>query len=114
MTALACVDENRIVWFLRGELTARVADEVETHLDSCASCRDLFALVATTSLLPQLHALAPPEPLAGELPLGATVGRYTITGPLGVGGMGVVYAAHDPKLDRKIALKVLRGSSDTT
>ena len=39
---------------------------------------------------------------------GATVGRYLVLERLGAGAMGVVYAAYDPKLDRKIALKLLR------
>jgi tetratricopeptide (TPR) repeat protein len=39
---------------------------------------------------------------------GATIGRYVVLGLLGRGGMGEVYAAYDPELDRKIAVKLLR------
>ncbi len=35
-------------------------------------------------------------------------GRYEIINELGKGAMGVVYKAHDPRIDREIALKVLR------
>src|SRR6266545_8253415 len=39
---------------------------------------------------------------------GATIGRYVILGMVGRGGMGEVYAAYDPELDRKVAVKLLR------
>ena len=39
---------------------------------------------------------------------GTRLGPYEIVAPLGAGGMGEVWRARDTKLDREVALKILR------
>ena len=46
-----------------------------------------------------------------ELVPGTQVNRYVVERLIGRGAMGTVYAAHDPDLDRKVALKLLRADS---
>ena len=52
---------------------------------------------------------AVPGPAAASEPFRA--GRYVILQHVGHGAMGNVYAAYDPDLDRKVAVKVLRDST---
>lgn len=48
----------------------------------------------------------------GRWARGDCLGRYVVLEEIGAGGMGIVYAAYDPELDRRIALKVLQTQGD--
>jgi tetratricopeptide (TPR) repeat protein/predicted Ser/Thr protein kinase len=52
---------------------------------------------------------------SGPILPGTIIGRYVVLSKLGAGAMGMVLAAYDPELDRKVALKLLKartGSQD--
>jgi len=48
------------------------------------------------------------------LPAGALIGRYVVLERIAVGGMGAVYKAYDPKLDRKVAVKLVATGSEAS
>jgi eukaryotic-like serine/threonine-protein kinase len=75
----------------------------DAMIDAGAAIDDLEQRVAFATIRGRLF---------GELGQPVSIGRFLVTRRLGQGGMGVVYAAYDPQLDRKVAVKVMRDVGD--
>jgi predicted ATPase len=78
---------------------ADLLSEVESLIASHEEAGSQFLGVAA----PEVLQLAPPRALTS----GTKLGPYEIIGLLGTGGMGEVYRARDPRLDRSVAIKIL-------
>jgi serine/threonine protein kinase len=95
-----CPTDEEISELIEGRLDEVARQRVTAHLGGCDACRLLFAAV-------ELPEPSPPDANA-RIEVGARVGRFVVLELVGKGGMGAVYAAYDPELDRKVALKVVR------
>jgi tetratricopeptide (TPR) repeat protein/tRNA A-37 threonylcarbamoyl transferase component Bud32 len=95
-----CPDDSTLWALATGALSEAARTSAEAHLDGCADCRAAFAALARLQ--------APGARAPAVRARGATLGRYFVVDAVGAGGMGVVYSAFDPELDRKVALKLVR------
>jgi tRNA A-37 threonylcarbamoyl transferase component Bud32 len=89
-----CLDDDAISAYASRHMTERERTLAEEHLSSCELCLALACAAARD------HESEAPGP--------RRIGRYEVRELLGEGAMGSVYAAHDPQLDRRVAIKLVR------
>ncbi|MGE6761970.1 protein kinase domain-containing protein [Corallococcus interemptor] len=120
------LDEVELLDLADGIPSQSLRERAESHLDGCASCRESLAefLRVRAVPAPDVHAARTAvmqsdpltrsvKPRIPQVAQGTLLGRYVVLERLGAGGMGVVHAAYDPSLDRRIGLKLLRAPPST-
>jgi len=86
-----CPPDEAVAAFIEHALPPADRARLEGHLDRCEVCRAALGHVVSTA-----------PPAAPRM-----IDRYRLDAPLGAGGMGAVYQAWDPALERAIAIKLL-------
>ncbi|MGZ3455124.1 MAG: tetratricopeptide repeat protein [Polyangiales bacterium] len=109
---MSCPTDEELSVYLEGGGSAEQRQSIRTHAEGCASCRAMvgaFFYAFGPDIGIDDDTLPASSSPSSALPRGTKVGRYTIDERLGAGGMGVVYAARDVALGRRVALKLLGG-----
>jgi len=110
-------DADTLRGLAHGTLASAEAVQARSHLDRCQVCARALADLDPLAGETVVHERGARVPQTGEAVHGSTrrtlepgsrIDRYVILERLGSGGMGEIYAAYDPGLDRKIALKLMR------
>jgi hypothetical protein len=99
---MACLDDDTVLALGAGHLSGPALEDAERHVDGCVTCRRALAMGLQSSTAEPTR-----QPV---LSVGNTIGRYVVLERVGAGAMGRVFAALDPQLDRKVALKVLKSA----
>jgi eukaryotic-like serine/threonine-protein kinase len=116
--------QERLESMARGHLNAADQLELQAHLSVCSMCQAAASALSAPLAATQedigfsdthqsdsrpARTYSDPEmaPILDMQP-GKVLGRYTVTRQLGRGAMGIVLEARDSRLDRAVAIKVLR------
>ena len=106
-----CLSADEVVALAGGDATEDDATRMRRHIERCDACRSAVAGVAR--LRPTERSAKPSTQRSRAQALGPGDifdERYRVERVVGRGGMGTVYAAWDDKLQRRLALKLIRAS----
>lgn len=102
-----CLEEHEAIALLEGTDEGR-GTGWRAHLTECERCQEYVAALARVLLPPSEASAGGWGPGDGVLSPGTRLGHYVVGSMIGRGGMGVVYRGNDERLDRTVAIKLLR------
>ncbi len=95
---LRCPDDEELARYVDGDIEAALQKHITEHLEQCDACEELIGALAR-DLDEAQHTQTIPQ---------TRISRFVVLRPIAAGATSVVYKAYDPKLDRNVALKILR------
>jgi serine/threonine protein kinase/Tfp pilus assembly protein PilF len=98
----ACLSVDELALYVGGSVPDDAVVAIVDHVESCERCRESIAAA--------VKAQRTRSPDAGDIAIGAAIGRYVVRAVRGSGAMGHVLEASDPDLDRVVAIKIVRNS----
>jgi len=109
-----CPRESEVADFFAGRAAPELRRQLEAHFARCSRCLAVIAALqrerSDASLDSTLGASTPGVASDRQAPaLGAALGHFILLERLGQGAMGTVNVAYDRRLDRKVAIKLVRG-----
>src|ERR1051325_6046059 len=101
-------------YYVREQVPEELRAEVESLLQYDAAEDSLRGYISSAErrLIDASSSSAAGEPLRSSRGAPDTIGRFTVTRLLGRGGMGEVYLARDPLIDRAVAIKLIGGERE--
>ena len=99
-----CLDDELLLGFVERRLDLETTARVEDHIDACAACRRLLAMLAPT----EAPSSGSEHASEGE---DSVVEGYAMEEVIGEGAMGRVFAARDRQTGERVAVKVMRADA---
>ena len=99
---MSCPDDTTLHAFVTGDLPEAGRAPVLRHIEGCDLCRQ------TASHFLRLGTTIGSERTLPARVASSAMGRFELGAQLGAGGLGIVFSARDPVLDRAVAVKLVR------